>query len=104
MAPVVTSVSPAQGAPAGGTAVNITGSGFTGATQVRFGPNGTTFVIVSDTLITARTPREPVRCRSRSRHRRAPAPRTCSSPTPRPWLRPSAASAPPRAPRRAAVR
>ncbi|MFD8328939.1 IPT/TIG domain-containing protein, partial [Streptomyces lydicus] len=56
MAPVVTSVSPAQGAPAGGTAVNITGSGFTGATQVRFGPNGTTFVIVSDTLITARAP------------------------------------------------
>ncbi|MFH8629702.1 beta strand repeat-containing protein [Streptomyces lydicus] len=56
MAPVVTSVSPAQGAPAGGTGVIITGSGFTGATQVRFGPNGTTFVIVSDTLITARTP------------------------------------------------
>ncbi|MEU5237939.1 IPT/TIG domain-containing protein [Streptomyces lydicus] len=56
MAPVVTSVSPAQGAPAGGTGVLITGSGFTGATQVRFGPNGTTFVIVSDTLITTRTP------------------------------------------------
>ncbi|WP_158794953.1 beta strand repeat-containing protein [Streptomyces sp. NRRL S-337] len=56
MAPVVTSVNPAQGAPAGGTSVTITGSGFTGATQVRFGPNGTTFVIVSDTLITAKTP------------------------------------------------
>ncbi|WP_078865799.1 beta strand repeat-containing protein [Streptomyces sp. NRRL S-1448] len=56
MAPVVTSVSPAQGAPAGGTSVIITGSGFTGATQVRFGPNGTTFVIVSDTLITAKSP------------------------------------------------
>ncbi|MFH9355140.1 IPT/TIG domain-containing protein, partial [Kitasatospora sp. NPDC017646] len=56
MAPVVTSVSPAQGAPAGGTSVSITGSGFTGATQVRFGANGTNFVIASDTLITAKTP------------------------------------------------
>ncbi|MFD5393302.1 IPT/TIG domain-containing protein [Streptomyces sp. NPDC127097] len=56
MAPVVTGVSPAQGAPAGGTSVVIIGSGFTGATLVRFGPNGTNFVIVSDTLITARTP------------------------------------------------
>ncbi|MEU6328760.1 IPT/TIG domain-containing protein [Streptomyces sp. NPDC047049] len=56
MAPVVTSVSPAQGAPAGGTNVTITGSGFTGATMVRFGPNGTPFVIVSDTQITAKTP------------------------------------------------
>ncbi|MFF9785189.1 IPT/TIG domain-containing protein, partial [Streptomyces nigrescens] len=56
MAPVVTSVSPAQGAPAGGTSVTITGSGFTGATMVRFGANGTTFVIVSDTQITAKTP------------------------------------------------
>ncbi|MCC9312493.1 IPT/TIG domain-containing protein, partial [Kitasatospora sp. RB6PN24] len=56
MAPVVTSVSPAQGAPAGGTSVIITGSGFTGATQVRFGANGTYFVIVSDTVITAKTP------------------------------------------------
>lgn len=56
MAPVVTSVSPAQGAPAGGTSVTITGSGFTGATLVRFGPNGTDFVLVSDTRITAKPP------------------------------------------------
>ncbi|MGW2375385.1 IPT/TIG domain-containing protein [Kitasatospora sp. NPDC001683] len=56
MAPVVTSVSAAQGAPAGGTSVIITGSGFTGATQVRFGANGTNFVIASDTLSTAKTP------------------------------------------------
>ncbi|WP_260636909.1 beta strand repeat-containing protein [Streptomyces angustmyceticus] len=56
MAPVVTSISPAQGVPAGGTNVTLTGSGFTGATMVRFGPNGTTFVIVSDTQITAKTP------------------------------------------------
>ncbi|WUN36885.1 IPT/TIG domain-containing protein [Streptomyces caniferus] len=40
----------------GGTNVTLTGSGFTGATMVRFGPNGTTFVIVSDTQITAKTP------------------------------------------------
>ncbi|MFI2186664.1 IPT/TIG domain-containing protein [Streptomyces sioyaensis] len=56
MAPVVTSVSPNQGAPAGGTSVTLTGSGFTGATLVRFGPTGTNFVIVSDTQITAKTP------------------------------------------------
>ncbi|WP_395369183.1 beta strand repeat-containing protein [Streptomyces tubercidicus] len=56
MAPVVTSVSPAQGAPAGGTNVTITGSGFTGATKVKFGPNGTNFILVSDTQITAKTP------------------------------------------------
>ncbi|MGW8552679.1 IPT/TIG domain-containing protein [Streptomyces tubercidicus] len=56
MAPVVTSVSPAQGAPAGGTNVTITGSGFTGATKVKFGPNATNFILVSDTQITAKTP------------------------------------------------
>ncbi|MET7763645.1 IPT/TIG domain-containing protein [Streptomyces sp. NPDC005393] len=57
MAPVVTSVSPAQGAPAGGTSVTITGSGFTGATAVRFGPNlATSVVVVSNTQITAKTP------------------------------------------------
>ncbi|MEX2970767.1 IPT/TIG domain-containing protein [Streptomyces sp. C184] len=56
MAPVVTGVSPNQGAPEGNTAVTITGSGFTGATLVRFGPTPTNFVLVSDTQITARTP------------------------------------------------
>ncbi|GAB7035928.1 IPT/TIG domain-containing protein [Streptomyces sp. NPDC021749] len=56
MAPVVTSVSPSQGPPAGGTSVTLTGSGFTGATLVRFGPTGTNFVIVSDSQITAKTP------------------------------------------------
>ncbi|MCQ6247023.1 IPT/TIG domain-containing protein [Streptomyces malaysiensis] len=57
MAPVVTSVSPTQGNPAGGTPVTINGSGFTGASAVRFGPNlATNVVIVSDTQITARTP------------------------------------------------
>ncbi|MGW7689626.1 IPT/TIG domain-containing protein [Streptomyces asiaticus] len=57
MAPVVTSVSPTQGLPAGGTSVTITGTGFTGATVVRFGPNlATQVVVVNDTQITARTP------------------------------------------------
>ncbi|MFF7231604.1 IPT/TIG domain-containing protein [Streptomyces sioyaensis] len=56
MVPVVTGVSPNQGAPEGNTAVTITGSGFTGATLVRFGPTPTNFVLVSDTQITARTP------------------------------------------------
>lgn len=57
MAPVVTSVSPTQGAPAGGTFVTLTGSGFTGATAVRFGPNlATDVVVVSAAQITARTP------------------------------------------------
>ncbi|MEV5482602.1 MULTISPECIES: IPT/TIG domain-containing protein [Streptomyces] len=52
----MTGVSPNQGAPEGNTAVTITGSGFTGATLVRFGPTPTNFVLVSDTQITARTP------------------------------------------------
>ncbi|GHJ39550.1 S-layer family protein [Streptomyces sp. TS71-3] len=57
MAPVVISVSPTQGASVGGTPVTITGSGFTGATAVRFGLSPATQVVVlSDTQITARTP------------------------------------------------
>jgi hypothetical protein len=35
--PTVSSVSPSSGSPAGGISVTITGTGFTGATQVRFG-------------------------------------------------------------------
>ncbi|MGX1855387.1 IPT/TIG domain-containing protein [Streptomyces sp. NPDC055299] len=56
MAPVVTGVSPNQGAPEGNTSVTITGSGFTGATLVKFGPNPASFLLVSDTQITAGTP------------------------------------------------
>ncbi|RXS70753.1 cell shape-determining protein [Streptomyces sp. TM32] len=56
MAPIVTGISPNQGAPEGNTGVTITGSGFTGATLVRFGSTPTNFVLVSDTQITARTP------------------------------------------------
>ncbi|MGW3569455.1 IPT/TIG domain-containing protein [Streptomyces sp. NPDC000941] len=55
--PVVTSVSPNQGSPSGGTPVSITGTGLTGAAQVRFGFSfATNVVVVNDTLITARTP------------------------------------------------
>ncbi|QKV97958.1 IPT/TIG domain-containing protein [Streptomyces sp. NA02950] len=57
MAPVVTSVSPNQGAPAGGTTVTITGTGFLGASVVRFGSQlATNVVVVSNTQITAKTP------------------------------------------------
>ncbi|MFK4184523.1 beta strand repeat-containing protein [Streptomyces sparsogenes] len=53
-APVVSSVSPSSG-PAG-TAVVITGSGFTGATQVRFGTALSSFTVVSGTQINATVP------------------------------------------------
>lgn len=53
--PAVSSVSPNSG-PAG-TSVTITGSGFTGATSVKFGStNATSFTVNSDTSITAVSP------------------------------------------------
>jgi energy-converting hydrogenase Eha subunit A len=56
-APAVTSVSPASGPSTGGTSVTITGSGFTGATGVRFGSTPPTpFTVHSDTSITATSP------------------------------------------------
>jgi IPT/TIG domain-containing protein/fibronectin type III domain protein len=55
--PTVTAVSPALGAPAGGTTVSITGANFTGATQVSFGGTAAaSFSVVSDTSITAVAP------------------------------------------------
>jgi hypothetical protein len=54
--PVVVLVSPLTGTEAGGTAVTITGSGFSGATAVTFGDDAATFTVDSDTSISATTP------------------------------------------------
>ncbi|MFK4148871.1 IPT/TIG domain-containing protein [Streptomyces sp. NPDC004065] len=56
-APVVSSVSPSQGPASGGTTVTVTGTGFTGATTVRFGTRtATSFTVDSSTRITAVAP------------------------------------------------
>jgi len=58
-APVITSISPNTGLPAStvGKLVRIVGTGFTGATAVKFGAtNATAFDVESDTLIVASTP------------------------------------------------
>ncbi len=55
--PAVASVSPATGLAAGGTAVTISGTGFTGATGVTFGGTAATaVVVVSPNTITATSP------------------------------------------------
>ncbi|MET9876718.1 IPT/TIG domain-containing protein [Actinacidiphila glaucinigra] len=55
--PVLVSVSPSQGPAAGGTAVTLTGSGFTGATSVKFGATAaTSYTVNSATQITAVAP------------------------------------------------
>jgi hypothetical protein len=55
--PVFTSMTPALGSTAGGTAVTITGSGFTGATGVTFaGAAATGLTVTNDTTISATTP------------------------------------------------
>ncbi|MEV6133921.1 IPT/TIG domain-containing protein, partial [Streptomyces violaceusniger] len=55
--PVVSGVSPGQGPAAGGNTVTLTGSGFSGATAVRFGAvSATSFTVVSATQITAVAP------------------------------------------------
>jgi hypothetical protein len=54
--PYVTSITPATGLAAGGTAVVILGSGFTGSTAVSFGGvAGTAFTLVSDSRINVTT-------------------------------------------------
>lgn len=55
-APAITSISPAGGSAIGGTNVTITGSGFTGATGVRFGSTAATFSVLSDTSMSAWAP------------------------------------------------
>ena len=56
-APVVTAVSPTSGGAGGGATVTVTGTGFTGATSVRFGAsNASAMTVVSDTQITATSP------------------------------------------------
>ncbi len=59
-APRSTGLSVAAGPSSGGTSVTITGTGFTGATQVDFGPTpAASFAVVSDTSITAVSPTAP---------------------------------------------
>ena len=60
-APTVASISPNSGSIGGGTLITITGSGFTGATAVNFGTGdfgnpATSFNVVNDNTITARSP------------------------------------------------
>jgi hypothetical protein len=56
-APTVTGISPTSGNNAGGILVNITGTGFTGATSVMFGTTAATnFAVGSDTNIGVTTP------------------------------------------------
>ncbi|MDP2273398.1 MAG: IPT/TIG domain-containing protein [Archangium sp.] len=53
----ITGISPVTGAIAGGTVVTLTGTGFAGATAVRFGAtDGTSVTVVSPTQVTAVTP------------------------------------------------
>ena len=56
-APAVTKLSPSFGPAAGGTLVTITGTGFTGVTEVDFGTTpATSLTFLSDTSITAESP------------------------------------------------
>ncbi len=56
VAPSVTAVTPVSGPLAGGRTVVITGTGFTGATAVKFGATSSTFTVNSATKITATSP------------------------------------------------
>jgi IPT/TIG domain len=54
--PAITSKSPPNGPTTGGTSVHINGSGFTGTTSVQFFDTEVSFVVNSDTQITAISP------------------------------------------------
>jgi hypothetical protein len=57
VAPVVTAIIPTSGGAGGGTVVMVTGSGFTGATSVRFGTtSASAMTVISDTQIAATSP------------------------------------------------
>jgi hypothetical protein len=59
--PVVSSVSPSSGPTFGGTVVSVTGTGFTGATQVLFGSTaGTALTVSSSTQLTVTSPKHSV--------------------------------------------
>ncbi len=59
--PVVSSLVPSAGSTAGGTSVDIFGSGFSGATAVRFGSSAaSSYTVISSTEIAAVTPSEPI--------------------------------------------
>jgi hypothetical protein len=56
-APAITGCAPATGPAAGGTALVVTGTGFTGATGLQIGSNtATAFVVVNASTIHATTP------------------------------------------------
>jgi alpha-tubulin suppressor-like RCC1 family protein len=55
--PTVANVQPNAGAPSGGTTVMISGTGFTGATSVKFGStSAASFTVISETWISAVSP------------------------------------------------
>ncbi|VVE00625.1 IPT/TIG domain-containing protein [Pandoraea commovens] len=54
--PAVSSVSPTEGPTAGNTAVTLSGTNFTGASQVTFGGTSASFVVVNATQISATAP------------------------------------------------
>ncbi|WP_338679375.1 IPT/TIG domain-containing protein [Janthinobacterium sp. TB1-E2] len=55
--PTITGVTPASGPASGGTAVTITGTGFTGVTALKFGTNnGVAVTVVNSTTMTATSP------------------------------------------------
>lgn len=57
VSPEITDITPNEGLITGGTAVTVTGTGFTGSTSIEFdGVPATSFVVVNDTTITCVTP------------------------------------------------
>ncbi|MFF2405516.1 IPT/TIG domain-containing protein [Streptomyces sp. NPDC058092] len=58
--PTISSLAPNQGSAEGGNTITLTGTGFTGATSVRFGTVAAAFIAVSDTQATAIAPAAPV--------------------------------------------